>query len=170
MRMQVQSMALLCRLRIWHYPELWCRSQRCLGSGIAPWLRPMATAPIWPLAWEPSYSLKRQEKKKERHPGAGEGVVNQVILHGPIPLWSLWHLPGLIIASRSGPVLLSSCHAFWLCRWIYSLEERTQDWESWTWSLNPFLPLELCYLGIPPDLCVPQFLHMNYGLIMPVLH
>ena len=34
------------------------------------WCRPVATAPIQPLAWEPSYamgvSLKRQKKRKER--------------------------------------------------------------------------------------------------------
>ena len=34
-RMQVQSLALLSGLRIQCYPELWCRSQMQLGSGIA---------------------------------------------------------------------------------------------------------------------------------------
>ena len=35
MRMQVQSLALLSGLSIWHYHELWCMSQTWLGSGIA---------------------------------------------------------------------------------------------------------------------------------------
>ena len=52
MRLQVQSLALLSRLRIWNYHELWHR--------------PAATAPIRPLAWEPPYAagaaLKRQKK------------------------------------------------------------------------------------------------------------
>ena len=49
MRMQVRSLASLSRLRIWRCPELWCRSQRRLGSGVA-------AALIWPLAWEPPYA------------------------------------------------------------------------------------------------------------------
>ena len=32
MRMQVRSQALLTRLRIWHYGELWYRLQTLLGS------------------------------------------------------------------------------------------------------------------------------------------
>ena len=32
---QVQSLALLSGLRIWHCSELWCRSQTQLGSHIA---------------------------------------------------------------------------------------------------------------------------------------
>ena len=35
MRTQVQSLALLSELRIWHCCELWCRSQTRLRSGIA---------------------------------------------------------------------------------------------------------------------------------------
>ena len=35
MRMQVQSLALLCGLRIWCCCELWYRSQMWLRSGIA---------------------------------------------------------------------------------------------------------------------------------------
>ena len=31
----VQSLASLTALRIWHCPELWCRSQRRLGSDVA---------------------------------------------------------------------------------------------------------------------------------------
>ena len=33
MRVQVQSLGLLSGLRIWHCPELWCRSQTWLRSG-----------------------------------------------------------------------------------------------------------------------------------------
>ena len=48
--------------------ELWCRSQKRLGSGMAVAVaRPAATAPIRPLAWEPPYAagvaLKRQKTK-----------------------------------------------------------------------------------------------------------
>ena len=53
MRMQVQSLASLSRLRS-HCPELWCR--------------PAATVPIGPLVWDPPYAadaaLKRPKKKK----------------------------------------------------------------------------------------------------------
>ena len=49
MRLQIQSLALLGGLRIWHCHELWCRSQTQPGSQVA-------TAPIRPLAWEPSYA------------------------------------------------------------------------------------------------------------------
>ena len=35
MRLWVQSLALLSGLRIWHCRELWYRSQRRLGSGVA---------------------------------------------------------------------------------------------------------------------------------------
>ena len=52
-RMQVQSLALLSGLRILHCRELWCSSQTQLGSHAAVAVaRPVATAPIWPLAWE----------------------------------------------------------------------------------------------------------------------
>ena len=53
MRTQVQALALLSGLTIWHCCELW--------------YRPTATAPIQPLAWEPLYAgsaaLKRPRKK-----------------------------------------------------------------------------------------------------------
>ena len=35
MRLQVQSLALLSGLRIWHCRELWCRLQARLRSGVA---------------------------------------------------------------------------------------------------------------------------------------
>ena len=35
MRLQVQSLASLSGLRIWHCCELWCRLQARLGSGVA---------------------------------------------------------------------------------------------------------------------------------------
>ena len=58
MRLQVQSLALLSRLRIWNYHELWHR--------------PAATAPIRPLAWEPPYAvgeaLQKQHKSKRMTP------------------------------------------------------------------------------------------------------
>ena len=44
----------------------------CYGCGVGqwPWCRPVAVAPIWPLAWELSYTtgaaLKSKKKKKEK--------------------------------------------------------------------------------------------------------
>ena len=48
--------------------ELWCRSQTQLRSCMLwLWLRPAATTPIQPLAWDPPYAtgaaLKRQKTK-----------------------------------------------------------------------------------------------------------
>jgi len=58
MRMWVPSLASLSGLRIWCCHELWCRSQTWLRLHIPLWLwrRPVATAPIGPLAWEPPYA------------------------------------------------------------------------------------------------------------------
>ena len=74
MRRQVQSLTLLSGLGIWCCGKLWCRSQTQLGSRIAVllwlWCRLAAAAPIWPLAWEPSYAtslaLKRKKTKKQK--------------------------------------------------------------------------------------------------------
>ena len=56
MRLRVQFLALLSRLRIWHCLELWCRLA--------------ATALIRPLAWEPPYAmsaaLEKTKKKKKK--------------------------------------------------------------------------------------------------------
>ena len=76
MRMQVQSLALLSGLRIWHCHELWCRSQMQLRSHVAVlWCRLAAAAPIRPLAWEPPYAVgaaremaKRQKKERNGDP------------------------------------------------------------------------------------------------------
>ena len=75
MRMQIQYLALLSGLRIWHCRELWCSSQTQLWSGVNVTVRRLAaTPPIWPLAWEPPYAMgvafkktkdKRQKKKKK---------------------------------------------------------------------------------------------------------
>ena len=58
-------------LRIQHCRELWCRSKRWLDPVLLwLWRRPVATAPIRPLAWKPPYAagvaLKRQKDKKKR--------------------------------------------------------------------------------------------------------
>ena len=53
MRLQIPSLALLSRLRIWHCRDLWCRSQMELGPHIAV---AVAVALIGPLAWEPAYA------------------------------------------------------------------------------------------------------------------
>ena len=72
MRMQIRSLALLSGLEIWHCLDCAVGCRR--GSDPALlwlWCRPAATAPIWPLGWEPPYSvgvaLKRQKEKKA-HP------------------------------------------------------------------------------------------------------
>ena len=59
MKTRVRSLASISGLRIWRCRELWCR--------------PVATAPIGPLAWEPpcttGAALKRQKKQlKEMMP------------------------------------------------------------------------------------------------------
>ena len=65
MKMQVQSLALLSGLSIWHCHKLWCKSQTWLRSCIA-----VAVAHIQPLARELSYpaglALKRKEKTKQK--------------------------------------------------------------------------------------------------------
>jgi len=73
MRLPVRSLALLSGLRIRHCRELWCRLQMRLDPALLwLWCRPVATAPILPLAWEPPYAAKaalemakRQKKKKK---------------------------------------------------------------------------------------------------------
>ena len=56
--MRVQSLASLGGLRIWHCCELQCRSQTRLHPMLLSlWHRPVATALIWPVAWELPYSV-----------------------------------------------------------------------------------------------------------------
>ena len=58
MRLQVQSLALLSELRIWRCYEL-CGVGLRLSLDLALlwlWRRPVATALIGPLAWEPPYA------------------------------------------------------------------------------------------------------------------
>ena len=77
--MQVQSLASLSELRIWHCHELWCRSQTRLGSGEA-----VAVASSNSSDWTPSLgtsiclgcslkktkakSQKKKKKKRILHP------------------------------------------------------------------------------------------------------
>ena len=64
-----------------------CGVGRRCGSDLAllwPWGRPVATAPIRPLAWEPLYAtgaaLKRQKaKKKKKKKGKKETILLCVI-------------------------------------------------------------------------------------------
>ena len=72
-RFQVRSLALLGGLKIRHCSELWCGSQTQHGSCIVGRCRPVATAPIRPLAWKPPYAAesaqemaKRQKRKKRK--------------------------------------------------------------------------------------------------------
>ena len=52
MRLEVRSLALLSGLRIQHYCELWCR--------------PVATAPIGPLAWEPPHAVGAAQRNSKK--------------------------------------------------------------------------------------------------------
>ena len=78
MRTQVQTLASLSGLRIWHCHELWCRSKMRLGSLVLwLWRGLAAAAPIGPLAWEPPYAasvtLEKTDQKK-KHFLKDEGV------------------------------------------------------------------------------------------------
>ena len=75
MRTRVRSLA-FSGLRFWCGRELWYRSQTPLRLRSFLWLccSPVATAPIWPLAWGPltwelpyavGVALKRPKKKKK---------------------------------------------------------------------------------------------------------
>ena len=68
MRLQVRSLALLSGLRIRHCCELWCRLQTPLDLAFL-WLchRPVTTALIGPLAWEPLYAMAVALEKAKRH-------------------------------------------------------------------------------------------------------
>ena len=59
-------LALLSGLRIRYCCELWCRSQTWLGSDVAVWLwcRSVATAPMRPLAWDPTDAMGAALKKR----------------------------------------------------------------------------------------------------------
>ena len=68
MRMQVRSLASLSGLRILHCRELWYRLQiqLCSSDLALLWCRPVATAPIRPLAWEPPYAVGAAEEIAKR--------------------------------------------------------------------------------------------------------
>ena len=76
MRLRVRSLPLLSGLTIRRCHELWCRLQTRLGSTLLwLWRRPVATALIRPLAWEPPYAMgvalkgkKIKERKKKFSP------------------------------------------------------------------------------------------------------
>ena len=71
MRLRVQSLALLSGLRIWWCPELWCRLQMWLGSGVT-------VAVVWVCSCSSDLTLNlgmsvccgcgptKQKKKKKR--------------------------------------------------------------------------------------------------------
>ena len=72
--MWLRFLALLSGLRMWHFPELWCRLQTQLGSrvAVAVWCRLAAAALIGPLTWEVPHAMgaalksKKKRKRKER--------------------------------------------------------------------------------------------------------
>ena len=51
-------LALLCGLRIWHCPELWCRLQKQLRSHVA-----VNQPLVWELPYAMDSAVKRGEKK-----------------------------------------------------------------------------------------------------------
>ena len=83
MRMQVQSLASLSRLRILHCYKQWCRSLMWLGSGVAV-VQASAAALIWPLAWEPLYAagvaikLIKHPLPSDLHHGGGGSSSEQM--------------------------------------------------------------------------------------------
>ena len=71
MRLRVWSLASFSGLRIRRCHELWCRLQMPLDPALLWfWRRPVATALIRPLAWEPPYAtcaaLERQKRQKKK--------------------------------------------------------------------------------------------------------
>ena len=65
MGLRVLSLALLTGLRIQRCRELWCSRRH--GSDLAwLWRRAAATAPIQPLAWEPSYDMGAAPQKRKK--------------------------------------------------------------------------------------------------------
>ena len=73
MRLQVQSLASLSRLRIWCCHELWCRLQMWLGSGIAVVVTQVGV--VQPLAWEPPYAVGGALKRPKKQNGLGRGRI-----------------------------------------------------------------------------------------------
>ena len=71
MRMQVQSLASLSRLRIQLCCELWCRSQTRLGVG-----QQLVALILRPLAWELPYAMDVALTSKKRH----ENKTSQTII------------------------------------------------------------------------------------------
>ena len=69
MKMQVQSLALLSGLKIWHCYKMQYRSQMWLGMAFL-WCRPAAAALILSLTWEQNMSqvwlLKKRKKEKKK--------------------------------------------------------------------------------------------------------
>ena len=105
MRLRVWSLPLLSGLTIWRCRELWCGSQmRSDPALLWFWRRPVATAPIQPLAWEPPYAVgaaqiksnnnKRQKKKKiqgrSRHGAAETNPTRNQEVAGLIPGLAQW--------------------------------------------------------------------------------
>ena len=114
------SLASPSGLRTWHC--LSCSVGHKCGSDLALlWCKPAATAPIWPLAWEPPYNVSVALKTNRQ--------TNKKMLAGPTelppeaPAESLsLHLPASsVLAGGSGPVSASVFpQPSFLCLWISS--------------------------------------------------
>ena len=88
--MRVRSLASLSAFRVWHSRELWRGLQTWLGSaGVAVllwlcWWRPVAAAPIPPLAWELLYALGEALKKRKMTSEVGRSTPTQAAkVRGP---------------------------------------------------------------------------------------
>ena len=109
--MQVQFLAWLSGLRIWHCCELWCRSQTQLEFHIAVAVASSSSS-IWPLAWTPPYAthaaLKSQKKKKKSTKGQNPTIISEGLgANAGNYTWSLHSVPTKEVGKPHEPSLLA---------------------------------------------------------------
>ena len=127
MMIQVQSLALFIGLRVWPCCELWCRL--------------VATAPIWPLAGQPTYVGCSPKKKKKKNYSLFWGHIklknfvpcrfeNLLIL--PLPFWKVWL--GIEIYEKSFVLNIVKAPLVDFCVlcvlvWIFHLSSDSFNWK-----------------------------------------
>ena len=131
MRMQVQSLALLSRLRILCCHEQWFMSQTQLGSCVAMAVAQdsnCSSAPIWPLAWELPYAAVSPPQKKKIPRGCSSGICHGFgsdSVPGPGTSTCLWVQPKNLKKKEGVSYLLIFYHLSFLqrraplCIWVY---------------------------------------------------